>query len=132
MDTVYPDYSIRSRWSLKHVSPHPPFDDSSLTRSRCAGSVGYTISKSTLDEASVNTARQGMESAIKKVKGISTLSVPEGKTVEEMSVSHPQSKWRNPDRRIQALREEAKQSAVEYSKLRKGFKSGVTAMAKPR
>jgi hypothetical protein len=63
-----------------------------------------------------------LKKAIRDIKGISSVSVPEGKSIEEMSLLSPSIKWKEPDRRIKELREEAKSSAGVYERMKRGWK----------
>jgi hypothetical protein len=63
--------------------------------------------------------------------GVSKISVPEGKTIEEMSATHPEGQWKNADRRILDLRAEAKKSGIAYGKLSKGWKDENVAWKMP-
>jgi hypothetical protein len=96
------------------------------------GTVDYTISKSGTDAQSTETSRSGLRKAIKDVSGISQISVPEGKTVEEMSSTNPGVKWKNADKRITELREEAKRSGEAYAKLKSGWKDDIAWKAPTR
>lgn len=73
-----------------------------------------------------------MKKAIDKIKSISSISVPEGKTPEEMNTTHPGVRWKKADKRIQALRAEATQSAQAYAKIRKGYKEGAFSWQAPK
>jgi hypothetical protein len=83
-----------------------------------------------MDHSSQSTARQALKKAIKEVKGISSVSVPTGRTIEEMSTLVPGIRWKNPDKRIMDLREEAKKSAGVYERLKRGWEEAV-AWTKP-
>ena len=85
-----------------------------------------------MDETSQTRARQDMKKAIREVTGISSVSVPEGKSVEEMSAASPGIRWKKADRRITELREEAKKSGTRYAELRKGWKPNVFAWTSPK
>jgi hypothetical protein len=84
------------------------------------GSVEYTITKS--PTSSLESIKTGLRGAIKDIKGISSVSVPEGKSIEEMSTISPSIRWKNPDKRILELRKEAKDSAGVYGRMKKGWK----------
>lgn len=84
------------------------------------GSVEYTITKTT--SSSSDTVKTGLKRAIKDIKGISSVSTPEGKSIEEMSIISPSIRWKEPDRRIKELREEAKSSGGVYEKMKRGWK----------
>lgn len=73
-----------------------------------------------------------MKKAIDKIRNISSISVPEGKTPEEMNTTNPGVRWKKADKRIQALRAEANQSAQEYARIRKGYKDGEVAWQAPK
>lgn len=85
-----------------------------------------------MDEASQERARSGMKKAIKEVTGISSVSVPEGRTQEEMAAISPQIRWKKADRRIVELRQEAKESAAMLAELSKGWKNNVFAWTPPK
>jgi hypothetical protein len=89
-----------------------------MTESWWEGSVEYTITKSTASDS----IKQGYKKAIRDIKGISSVSVPTGKTIEEMSIISPSIRWKEPDRRIKELREEAKSSGGVYEKMKRGWK----------
>jgi len=79
------------------------------------------MTKSTSTSSS-SSERNGLKKAIKDVKGISSVSIPVGKSIEEMSLLSPGIKWKEPDRRIKELREEAKSSAGVYEKMKRSWK----------
>ena len=85
-----------------------------------------------MDSTTQATVRSELNKAIKEITGISSISVPEGKTPEEMNAVNPNIRWRRADKRVQTLRVEAKESAQEYNKMKKGYKEGEVAWKPPK
>lgn len=117
MDAKSVDYWITIQQIHKNVS-HSPISFTTYERANLEGSVEYTITKSTASDS----IKQGYKKAIRDIKGISSVSVPTGKSIEEMSIISPSIRWKEPDRRIKELREEAKTSGGVYEKMKRGWK----------
>lgn len=104
-----------------------------------AGSIKYT-----LEPQSASTADKVEASTKKILSSMAVLSVPEGKTVEDMSKGENQPspsersgqrpavlQWREPSRFIKDIREEAKENGRQYEKRRSTWVEHPTTLYQP-
>ena len=91
-----------------------------------SGSVEYTLLKTSMDAASQAEVLTRLNTARKDQISMMYIALPEGKTEKEMASEERQSirnptdkdskgvKWKDADRRLLALRKEAKESGEAY------------------
>jgi len=106
----------------------------SVTNPSMTGSVNYTLSKSSMDGPCQAEVRDRLHLARNALEGMMYIALPEGKTIDQMTGDERQSirnptdkntatiKWKLADRKLLALRREAKESGEAYAQRKLSWK----------